>query len=493
MLVSSRSACNPVALGPIALLSPYIKTASFRGLIILWLTSVIPEATPGPCVAVECESATTLQLLVLYTCFGLISIGSGGIRSSCLAFGADQIISKGNKTTVLESLFKWYYVITSVSLIIGMTCVVYIQDMFGWKVGFGVPVLLIFISSLSFFLASPFYVKSQVKASLVTGFAQVFVAAYKRRSITFSSSQLYFTTKGSSILSPTQKFRFLNKACIIKKAEEDLSPCGRASDPWSLCTVEQVEELKALIKIIPIWSTGMFMSITISQSSFQVLQASTMDRHILSNFEIPAASLSAFLVISLIIWVSLYDRVIIPVASKIKGKPIYLNLKQKMGIGILISVSSMAALAIAERIRRETATREGFSDNPDGVVDMSVLWLLPHLCLGGIAEAFNAIAQNEFYYTELPKCMSSVATCLFEMGICVANLVASFIMNVVDNMSRKGGEESWVSSNINKGHYDYYCWLLATLSMANFVYYLICSKAYGPCIEEQDDGTNVDC
>ncbi|WCJ29467.1 Major facilitator superfamily protein [Euphorbia peplus] len=462
---------------------------SLLGLIVLWLTSVIPEAKPGPCISERsCESATSLQLLLLYSSFVLIAIGGGGVRSSCMAFGADQIITRKQTggSGILESYFSWYYVIISVSLIIAMTLVVYIQDMMGWKVGFGVSVVLMFLSCLCFFLASPFYVKSQVHASLLTGFAQVFLAACRRRSVSVSSSQLYFTTKASSLVAPTQKLRFLNKACIIKDPEQDLTPCGRASDPWSLCTVEQVEDVKALIKIIPIWSSGMFMSITVSQSSFQVLQASTMNRHIFSNFEIPAGSLSAFLVISLVIWVTLYDRIIIPVSSKLKGKPVRLSLKQKMGIGILFSISSMAALAVAERIRRGTAVQEGFSDNPDGVVDMSVMWLLPHLFLGGIAEGFNAIAQNEFYYSELPKSMSTVATSLFEMGMSAANLVASVIMSAVDSMSRRGGQESWVATNINKGHYDYYCWLLASMSMANFVYYVFCSKAYGPCRGEVD-------
>lgn len=43
MLVSSRSACSPVALGPIARLSPYIQTASFR--VILVYAQLLPKTT----------------------------------------------------------------------------------------------------------------------------------------------------------------------------------------------------------------------------------------------------------------------------------------------------------------------------------------------------------------------------------------------------------------------------------------------------------------
>nr|GMC46716.1 protein NRT1/ PTR FAMILY 1.2-like [Ipomoea batatas] len=65
-------------------------------------------------------------------------------------------------------------------------------------------------------------------------------------------------------------------------------------DPWRLCRVDQVEELKALIRVIPIWMTGAIMSINANQSSFAVLQASSMDRHIGPNLEIPAGSVTIF-------------------------------------------------------------------------------------------------------------------------------------------------------------------------------------------------------
>ncbi|KAJ6758440.1 OLIGOPEPTIDE TRANSPORTER-RELATED [Salix koriyanagi] len=296
-----------------------------------------------------------------------------------------------------------------------------------------------------------------------------------------------YHTKGSKLLVPSEKLRFLNKACIIINPQEDLAPDGKASDSWSLCTVDQVEDLKALIKVIPIWSAGMLKSVNVSQSSFLVLQASTMERHITSKFEVPAASFPSISVLVITTWVVLYDRIIIPLASKARGKIVCLNLKQRMGIGILLSTISMAALAIAESCRRETAIKEGFSDDPDAQLNISAVWLLPHFILSGLAEAFNAIAQNEFFYAELPKTMSSVASTLQGLGLSAASLVSSFIVSAVRDFTGGEAQESWVSSNINKGHYDYYYWLLTVLSLVNFVYYLVCSQFYGPCREEEEE------
>ncbi|KAG6739393.1 hypothetical protein POTOM_056989 [Populus tomentosa] len=439
--------------------------ASLLGMVLLWLTTIIPGATVPSCAqfSSRCSNdATTPQLLFLYFCLGLMSIGAGGIRSCSLAFGADQLSKRDSlkHAGILESFFSWYYVISSASVFISMTCVVYIQEAMGWKVGFGVPVVLMILSTLSFFLASPIYVKPKAKASWLIGFARVLVASFRKRRIELSSldtDELYHHRKGSALVVPSERIRFLNKACVIKNPEEDLMPDGRASDPWCLCTVDQVEELKALIK------------------------ASTMNRHITSKFEIPAGSFYAFLLLSATMWIALYDRVIIPLASKITGKPTRLGLKQKIGIGILGSAASMAVLAIIERVRREIAIREGISDIPDAVTHMSAMWLLPFYFLLGFSEAMNGVGLNEFFYTELPKSMSSVASNLFSIGLSAASLVASFIVSNVRGFISEANQESWVSSNINKGHYDYYYWLLSGLGFANFIYYLACSKAYGPC------------
>lgn len=234
------------------------------------------------------------------------------------------------------------------------------------------------------------------------------------------------------------------------------------------------------------------MSINISQSSFQLLQASSMDRHISSGFQIPPGSFGMFTIISLALWVILYDRAILPFASKVKGKPVQLGVKLRMGIGLFLSCMAMVVSATVESSRRRKAIREGYLNNAHAVLDMSAMWLVPQYCLNGLAEAFNAIGQTEFYYSEFPKSMSSIAAALFGLGMAVANLLASAIVSIVDGLTSRGGKESWVSNNINKGHYDYYYWLLAIMSAVNLLYFLICCWAYGPCVEQvtkvRDDG-----
>uniref|UniRef100_A0A0A0LP66 Uncharacterized protein n=1 Tax=Cucumis sativus TaxID=3659 RepID=A0A0A0LP66_CUCSA len=88
--------------------------------------------------------------------------------------------------------------------------------------------------------------------------------------------------------------------------------------------------------------------------------------------------------------------------------------------------------------------------------------------------------------------MSSVAISLLGLSSCAGNLAASFIMTTVDNFSKTIGVKSWVSSNINEGHNDYYYWLLFGLLVANFFYYLACNNSYGPSKEESEGRSNAE-
>ncbi|KAI3512607.1 hypothetical protein L1887_19923 [Cichorium endivia] len=458
---------------------------SLVGMILLWLTTMIPGAKPPVCdvrVPQSCISPAPGQYGLLFLSFIFMSIGAGGVRPCSLAFGADQIDCKENpnRERVLERFFGWYYATAILAVLIAFTGIVYIQVHQGWRIGFGIPVVLMFLSTLSFVVAYPLYYQIKVERSMFTSFCKVISVAWKNRKLSLPCSTYgsWYNENDAKVTSPTDTLRFLNKACISKKPEETIK------DQWSICTVEQVEELKALIKVIPLWSSCIMLSIAMNQGSFPVLQANTMDRHITSNFEIPAGSFAFFVIITIMIWVILYDRAILPLLSKIKGKPVYISVKLRMGAGLVFGMIAMVLSGIIEHIRKRKAIEEGFLNDSKMVVNMSAKWLIPQLVLIGLAEALNVIGQTEFYYSEFPKSMSSIAGSLHMLGSGVSSLLASLILSTVDAVTKRGGKESWISTDINKGHYEKYYWLLAILSFINLFYYVVCSRAYGPCADK---------
>ncbi|KAF9621383.1 hypothetical protein IFM89_020582 [Coptis chinensis] len=99
----------------------------------------------------EAPSPTPLSLL--------ISIGAGCIRPCAVAFGVYQLVKTDNPERVLQKYFNWYYASIGLSSIIRLTLVVYIQDHFGLKVGFGIPVELLLSYAFFFFVGCPLYVK----------------------------------------------------------------------------------------------------------------------------------------------------------------------------------------------------------------------------------------------------------------------------------------------------------------------------------------------
>ncbi|WMV28664.1 hypothetical protein MTR67_022049 [Solanum verrucosum] len=458
------------------------------GMIILWLTAMIPQLKNLPCSHFQhvCNGPTLLQLAVLFSSFGFMSVGAGFVRPCSIIFGADQLENRKNKR-ILESYFNWYYASTGISTILAVTLIVYIQDSYGWKVGFGVPAILMFLSVLMFQIGSPLYikVKAKTKQNLVIGLFQTVVAAFRKRNTRRLSltdcDEYYRWPLESEVLTPSKDLRFLNRACIIEDPERDLNPDGSTSNPWNLCSVERVESLKAIIRVLPMWSTGFIIFVDMNVFAFSLLQTKTMDRHIFpDHFEIPAASFSVFLIIALTIWIAFYDRVLVPLLSKYTGQPRGLSPVTRMGIGLIASCMSMALSAITESIRRQRAIEEGHEDDPSALVSMSAMWFVPQYALLGVAEAAHAVGQIEFLYALLPKSMSSIASAMYTVGTAVSSLIGSILVSGVDWLSSTGAKTSWLSSNINRGHLDYYFWLLTFLNLLNLLYFLVICWLYEP-------------
>lgn len=141
-----------------------------------------------------------------------MAVGAGGIRSCSLAFGTDQVETRKNQKNagLLEKYFSWYTILINVSILVALSFVVYFQEHFGWMVGFGIPVILMLLSGISFFLASSFYTKLKPNKSVLTGLAQVLVASYKNRDIQLSASddtnEYYYIKR--SMRKPSEKLRY---------------------------------------------------------------------------------------------------------------------------------------------------------------------------------------------------------------------------------------------------------------------------------------------
>lgn len=271
-------------------------------------------------------------------------------------------------------------------------------------------------------------------------------------------------------------YRFLSKAAIIT-SEDEFNPDGSTKDPWKLCSIQQVEEVKCLIKVIPIWISGiMYYVSVVQQQNYVVFQALQSDKRLgIGQFKIPAASYIVFSMLALTIWIPIFDRILVPwLKNKVTGKEGGITILQRMGIGMVLSVFTMVSSALVENRRKKMAL-----DKTTLVSSMSGLWLIPQLTLSGLSEAFTLIGENEFFYKECPENMTSVAMALFFCGIAGSSYLSSFLASIVEKITGgEDGRQGWLAEDLNRGKLDYFYYLIGGLEMLNLIYFLLCSKWY---------------
>lgn len=264
--------------------------------------------------------------------------------------------------------------------------------------------------------------------------------------------------------------RFLDKAAIM---EGNVSIMSK----WELSTLTDVEEVKLVVGMLPIWATTIiFWTVYAQMTTFSVSQATTMDRHISNSFEIPAASLTVFFVGTILLTVPIYDRIIAPAARKVTKNPQGLNPLTRICIGLILSIIAMVAAALTEIKRLNVAKQNGLTDKPHISLPMSVFWLVPQFFLVGAGEAFTYIGQLDFFLRECPKGMKTMSTGLFLSTLSLGFFFSSILVTIVHKVT--GETKPWLADNLNEGKLYNFYWLLAILSGLNFVIYLVFAKRY---------------
>eukprot|EP00253_Pinus_taeda_P034271 PITA_34271 len=456
------------------------------GSIATSIVAIFPQFRPPPCngnAGTPCIPASGYQIALLYSSFIVMAIGAGGIRPCSLVFGADQFDYKSEKgKRSIQSYFNWSYFSVMMSMMFGTTVIVYIQAYISWGWGFGIPTIFMFLSVTSFFLAAKLYIRVTPEGSSFTRLLQVLVAAVRKCHLSLPSqtSDYYDPPQNgvvNSRMARTDQFMFLNKASI--KVPRDFKEDGSVVHPWRLCSLQQVEELKSLIRIGPIWFSTISLAVCLTQQyTFFVVQAETMDTHVGKHFQIPAGSFVAFSMLAVILFLPIYDRHIVPFSRRMTKGGRGITILQRMGVGYAVSIVSMAIAAVVETKRRHVALSHGFKEKPGDVIPMSALWLVPQYSVSGLAESLGLIGVLEFLYSQFPENLRSVAGALFFMSLGVGSYLNSFIINIVQNTTGGPGYNNWLAQNLNKGKLDNYYWLLAGYSAVNLVYFVVIALWY---------------
>ncbi|KAF5205459.1 NRT1/ PTR FAMILY 5.10 like [Thalictrum thalictroides] len=444
---------------------------------LLTLSAVLPFPSSPDCPGNEkntsCSSPSILQVIFFFFSLYLVAVAQSGHKPCVQAFGADQFDERDPvESKSKSSFFNWWYF----SLCTGTVCTLlvlnYIQDNLNWGLGFGIPCLSMAVALVVFLLGTSTYrynFREDEKSPFVR-IAQVFVAAARNRRTTTSSLIALEESKTTS----DHQFKFLDKALTTGTVHSvDLGK------DWEVCSVSQVEEAKMVLRLVPIWATCLLYAIVFAQSStFFTKQGSTMDRSIGSSFKIPAATLQTFISLSIVLFMPIYDRIFVPVARSITGKPSGITMLQRIGCGMFLSVISMVVAALIETQRLKIAKESGLVDIPTATVPMSVWLLAPQYILFGISDVFTMVGLQEFFYDQVPNGLKSLGLALYLSIFGIGNFLSSFLIFVIEMATSEAGQDSWFSNNLNRAHLDYFYWLLAGLSAFELAAYLYFTKSY---------------
>ncbi|GKC13634.1 proton-dependent oligopeptide transporter family protein, partial [Tanacetum coccineum] len=289
--------------------------------------------------------------------------------------------------------------------------------------------------------------------------------AARNRKITHSALSVEEQACGTSHHQASQQFRFLDKALLSPDA--------------SVCSSSEVEEAKSVLRLVPIWASCLAYATVFSQTStLFTKQGSTMDRSIGSSFEIPAATLQSFIGLSIIILIPIYDVMLVSLIRPITKIPSGITMLQRIGTGIFLSIVLMAVAALVETKRLKIAHEYGLIDDPNATVPMKIWWLLPQYLLAGAAEVFTVVGMQEFFYDQVPIELRSIGLALYLSVMGIGNFLSSFLISIVEKTTGRNGEDGWISDNVNRGHIDYFYYLLAGISAGAFVIYIYAAKSY---------------
>ncbi|XP_051139186.1 protein NRT1/ PTR FAMILY 5.10-like [Andrographis paniculata] len=448
------------------------------GLTLLVVSASLNTYDPSKCQPVGVLTSAChpdqVVLIFFFSSLYLVSLAQGGFTPCVQAFGADQFDDADEyEGTAKSSYFNWWYCALVGGILVPLTIVNYIQDNVSWVLGFAISAVVMCFALALFFFGIPTY-RFQSAKNTTNPFLRihrVFVQAVKNWKASPAPSPASVEEDGLPIL-PRQgsQFKFLDKALLAPDQDEK----------HGAVSVDDVEDAKGILRLIPVWFACLGYSIVYAQpSTLFTKQATTLDRVIFSSLQLPAASLqNCFTGLSIAIMLPIYDRVFVPMARAITKKPSGITTLQRIGVGLTLSLISMVFAAVVERRRLAVAREHGMADMPDAVVPMGFWWLAPQYVVSGVADVFAMVGLQEFFYEEVPAELKSIGLALYASILGVGSLLSSAMVSTIQNATRWNGEGGWFSDNLNRAHLDYFYWVLTAICAAGFVLFLFYAKYF---------------
>jgi len=381
-----------------------------------------------------------MRLVYFVMALVMIAFGTGGIKANVSPFGADQVEKDGPRA--VQSFFNWFYWFINIGSFIAFTVVVGVQQtnvFYGYTITAGT----MFLAVITFVAGRNKYLTKPPGGSQLTETVKIIYQAVKNR-------------------------RTPNVKVWLDRAKNSFG--GKYTEG-------QVEDVKSLLRVIPVFMLFIAYWTIYSQMQTTFLIQATYMRLKFQHFTIPAASLSLFDIVAVLSFIPIMDHVVYPLLQ-------YCGLRftplRRIGVGMLLAAASVVVAGVIETKRRNTWEQGHFIvqcvfNENHNASSLNVFWQVPQFMLIGSSEVLTSITGLEFAYSQAPKCFRGLVMGAFLVTSGLGNYVASLLVLIV----RSASNDVWYpSKNPNEGKLENFFFLLAGLMLVNFVVFLFVASSY---------------
>lgn len=451
-----------------------------QGLVVLTIQARTPSLMPPHCDK-SCSPVSGAKKAMLFAGLYLTALGVGGIKGSLPSHGAEQFDEHHPRGRKARSTFFNYFVFClSVGALVAVTFAVWVEDNKGWQWGFGISTIAILLSIPVFVAGSALYRNKVPSGSPLTTIARVLLAAAlsRRRGDTGASNGAVIDRAPSPTASADIKdYCKQDDVAAPSEPSTELAFLNRAAHHGG-CSVQEVEDVKIVLMVLPIFFSTIMLNCCLAQlSTFSVEQAATMDTRV-GHLRVPPASLPVFPVTFIIILAPVYDHAIIPFARRITGTEMGISHLQRIGTGLVLSVLAMAVAAVVEVKRKNVAADAGMLDSAKPL-PITFFWIAFQYLFLGSADLFTLAGLLEFFFSEAPARMRSLATSLSWASLALGYYLSSVLVTIVNSATGRGGHTPWLhGASLNHYRLERFYWLMCVLSALNYLFFLFWAIRY---------------
>ncbi|XP_050227084.1 protein NRT1/ PTR FAMILY 2.3-like isoform X1 [Mercurialis annua] len=411
---------------------------SFLGTIMLTITSSIKL------------SSNLYSWGAVFISMTLASLGGGCTRFTIESLGVGQFDREHNhlaSTMIVLNRYTSFLIAAALSFLV----IVYIDDNVSWCLGFGICAIANAIALVVFLSGKRFYRQTKQDGGPITSIPRVL-----RRILLWSEHFLEENCYLGDNTTKVQKFRFM----VTK---------------WrQLFTVEEAEDLKTLIKTMPLWPSDMVLLACISMlKGLSVLQARAIGNWNSNSSGNTNLTLSpgsyAYISQEAIVW-----TLMIAVWPCLSYAP-----KATWRHPLRLIATSHVCVIIA--IVFSALIEPGIRDFVGSSAETASAWLIIQLAISGSGLCFYMVGQSILYTVEFPSSALTVSTSMYALFSGFGYLLSAVITGLLPAFT------GWLPDDINHGRLDYVFWMLAVLAVLNFAYFQFCTANYKHPLADLDE------